>query len=1680
MPITRYQIRNEYSLADPELYKAADKDDPEALLEGVAMAGLVGVLRQLGDLAEFAAEIFHDLHEEVLATAARGHGLMIRVQQLEAEVPPIEKALLSQTNHSLFLFNTGVDWHPNLQMDQNLVSRGDLPRFVMDSYEECRGPPRLFLLDKFDVAGAGACLKRFSDPSFFKIKLTSSESNKVEIQREKKVRKVKRKGSRWRNGETQEAFPASDSKLHQLFSEENNQTENNVPGYRMKLKKRQLNAFPFDSTTGKSYMERFVESLSPKHKIVCESSLTSANLKTTSRDASALGSDIHEISTENPDKNILQQRKTSIVVSPSKQEKVLEPSMEELHEDAVEGLKKSPEQIPNNEVEKIPSTFYKPHNQGESTENQKESAVNVERKLEASGDGYQSDGNTSEVENYMDALATMESEIETDTESKTKNDRGFVNIERQGVYSDTNKEELELQAQFLDSHSGDESSVSDDGNISFEKGGSNFSNSDTLSSCAETAPSDGDIAAKVYPSIETCLDKPEDVSSKKLNGDGFATKSSDDMIPGGCCIKELKDPSHRPEFGQTSSKFSITESTTHFQLSSDISLNEFHLQGQESVEISSVSVKSCTGGSSSIMEDDGKILSVDLSCPISASDFSSQMKDDSLLKGPMKTQPEELDGVKDDFLGTVSAKSQHLEVLDGGALDRSSDALPQLYSISNLAPEKEESGTDFEEVPPTEYPEDVSSENFGSPHSVVLPTVQVHGLEEQNLEACSGTTQAELFPPTNAGGLEDVNPDNKVVETDIIVLSTERNSRYCEDGSIESSSLPHVVILPTKEHLEGLTGGLEACECFTAAEHPCSTPEHMPTSVSAGDVDDVKPDTDRDILLPIGVNSESLTPEFNIRRTNEFAEDNVSGRTNEVPPRELTCEENCEHSEVKMSSNNMEVLSNASDIMLKNEPKVDVPGSINEFPTFDLDEEKNDTEHSELKTPSNKQEVPSDISHVEVTDESKPDMVHMNPCDFMGTSLSLEISSICKVPDSPKPVLMAETHLQLDEKVTETVNAEADDYNDASAHPYLIGSPSFGQIKLQEEYLFNGNSELSKLEMSEAHTPEHILPTDDQKEVNQLELSTENLNEQPKLESHDSSSSKLLQSSYDSLELHDPPTSELLENIHDCSLQFEHAPSHLSHLHLSDGLWVPKSSDETNQEWESKSTYQTDFSENAKDAVSSPTHLLQESGFPSEQVLELQADKPNIESCHDDEESSKLSDLQCEQMRPPDHIDQNGRFTASESSWVASQQCEAMLSPKPDSQSFGISVRDMDQFPSFDILPGATHQKLLEQQPTGPAIDLPVLDPNALQAELEMPPLPPLPPIQWRMGKLQNGSLTSERAMVQSSLNPFLPLLSATSDEKAKQGLSTFERETTPPTNSLSLPSACEDEKPQHDSETFGGKILNSSLNPFLPQPPVMVDDENSEHCFQTCVGEMPNLNPFFPSPPPEDEKPQHSTLASGEETMQPSLNQFTSLQSTIKDMNSRHAFMSLQGESVEPLSLLAPKPNIEDEMLQQSSLSPERGITQHLDLSVLPMTVQAEKPPHPSLSSEGEVMWPMGTFEQLPNVEDGRANGKIQIKQPRPRDPLIEAVASHDKSTLRKVEEWIRPLVGPRKDERDSLLEQIRAKSFNLKPVVTTRPIIQRSKTNLNVVAILEKANAMRQALVGSDEDDGDSWSDS
>ncbi|CAI9097204.1 OLC1v1033578C1 [Oldenlandia corymbosa var. corymbosa] len=487
MPLCRYQIRNEYSLADPELYRAADKDDPEALLEGIAMAGLVGVLRQLGDLAEFAAEIFHDLHEQVMATASRGHSLMVRVQQLEAEFPTIEKAFLSQTNHSSFYYNYGTDWHPNLHMDQNVITQGDLPRFVMDSYEECRGPPRLFLLDKFDVAGAGACLKRYTDPSFFKL-----ETSYPDTVRDKKIRKAKRKGPRWKNGETPEPLSTSHAKLHQLFLQERIENGTLNSAGRVKLKRR-LNGFPFDTKSGKSYMEKFLKPPSPDHNEVhvIPEDLSPPSLPPNSNYESAC--EVVEISVITPLKEPKQFTRSPIL-SPAREETTLELAGDELNE-----VSSSGEGSVDMSKPKLGCQAYETSSTSHVVSRENDIQVDGGSKTEDSIDENQSDDVASEIDNFVDALATMESDIETDSELRSKTDLRSVSSRGQASNVDDANDVLD-QAHSAESVSTGNSTSSDDGSSSSKKELCSFSYSDAYSTSAENIHFDCEVSSNVMTS----------------------------------------------------------------------------------------------------------------------------------------------------------------------------------------------------------------------------------------------------------------------------------------------------------------------------------------------------------------------------------------------------------------------------------------------------------------------------------------------------------------------------------------------------------------------------------------------------------------------------------------------------------------------------------------------------------------------------------------------------------------------------------------------------------------------------------------------------------------------------------------------------------------------------------------------------------------------------------------------------------------------------------------------------------------------------------------------------------------------------------------------------------------------------------------------------------------------------
>ncbi|XP_020965336.1 uncharacterized protein LOC110266008 isoform X2 [Arachis ipaensis] len=51
---------------------------------------------------------FFSVTEQVMTTASRSHRLIVRVQNIEASLPPLEKAVLAQTSHIHFAYTSGL------------------------------------------------------------------------------------------------------------------------------------------------------------------------------------------------------------------------------------------------------------------------------------------------------------------------------------------------------------------------------------------------------------------------------------------------------------------------------------------------------------------------------------------------------------------------------------------------------------------------------------------------------------------------------------------------------------------------------------------------------------------------------------------------------------------------------------------------------------------------------------------------------------------------------------------------------------------------------------------------------------------------------------------------------------------------------------------------------------------------------------------------------------------------------------------------------------------------------------------------------------------------------------------------------------------------------------------------------------------------------------------------------------------------------------------------------------------------------------------------------------------------------------------------------------------------------------------------------------------------------------
>ncbi|XP_044474279.1 protein SCAR2-like isoform X2 [Mangifera indica] len=1503
MPLTRYQIRNEFSLADPEVYKTADRDDPEALLEGVAMAGLVGVLRQLGDLAEFAAEIFHDLHEEVMATAARGHGLMVRVQQLEVEFPSIEKAFLSQTNHSSFYTSTGVEWQPNLRMEQNLITHGDLPRCVMDSYEECRGPPRLFLLDKFDVAGAGACLKRYTDPSFLKLEAA------VGVQREKKIRKLKKKGSRWRNCESPELVSTSHAKLHQLFLEEKVEKGHSNPARLVKLKKRQLNASLLDAKSRKSYMEKFLET--SEHNVVNETSSSPLALKPTSDNSSESGLEIHDISTVSPVKKSTQGKENTR----NSQEVVRKPSLDELYGDAIyRQIVKTSELSADDKTEAISSVPQK-------VMIEKEIAVDREGKMNGSVDGDTSDDINSEVDNYMDALTTMESEMETDNDNRPKTGMGFWNVEKRGMDSGKTEERLNFQAHFSDNQSIGNFSASDDGNSSFKKGRFSFSNSDALSNLAENTLSDGEGSAKLFP------------SSKAFAAEIVETPSSHDLM---LSNDTSVDEDNICDLGDAASSSCLVNSKPSLLQFDPAASSQLHKLGE--------TLSECTKpGSESSYAEECETYLVDSSAAVS--DMSSQTRD----------------GV----VSTFCAESHPVDNLDGGDPDVSSDSVLHSSYNAGLAYEEKSSNDSADDS----CPEKLVNIRVDSPKSVNSPREEQDTLSTmQEVELCSDSAS---WPASS----NVVKPDDLVSEVN--------------DAFPESGASP------------------EASTSMADAPQDSSSKEQQASNI------------------------EYNTPSIEINSTEKAA----------LYSEESNLEDICSTA----NTEKVGVLSCEADY-IKGDEVLKLPSKWTDSSALEDDDGLEDVVAESVQAEYMVALYSEESNLEDICSTANTENVGVLSCE----ADYIKGDEVLKLPSKWTDSSALEDDDGLEDVVAESVQAEymvaptvtVDDVpTTTSAHDNVdnivflqqdsICSPFSNLENLPESPFGTEDPGQKGLEFNEPISPACVEGSEAEKEMNQLDVEPE---------AFDSTSCKLASDDDSYLKVIDDGSS-----LADCTQ---------NRMLEGDAIIAQASSALHDQDLEC--LHQNNLQEDAECATSSPAdHLSDPEIF--QQSPALQADQFDVELSKE-EEASFISLQHLSEVIHSSNLTDHERLFND-----ASESCQEELpnksSPSEDlAQSTCQEINSVEQTmdPSGSVSPssGLLHEA------------------NQVNME-ELPPLPPLPPMQWRLGKILDAPLISLQESIGHSNKAFPLVLPFKDDEKAQFDFPDQQRGLVLSGNPF-LPltaGAVELHVSEHEVGDTGQPTISMQMSS-------KINDENNE---QNSVALEGNhfLNPFLTSAALPIEEREHGVLASGGQVVHASSKAFLSEPAGTHTASDNEPVFS-QGKLIHSHNQLIPDTVLEHNTLQSTSQNSEVGHDNSSCTLVLPLRKVEEQPQHCLPTSEGESAWPSNPFVLLPTSEVENPNGSSVVKLPRPRNPLIDDVVALDKSKLRKVTERVRTQNGPKLDERDSLLEQIRTKSFNLKPAVLSRPSIQFPKTNLKVAAILEKANAIRQATAGSDEDDDDSWSDS
>ncbi|XP_057949845.1 protein SCAR1 isoform X2 [Malania oleifera] len=293
----------------------------------------------------------------------------------------------------------------------------------MDNYEECRDPPRLHLLDKFDTGGPGSCLKRYSDPTYFKrVSASYDEANIDKVRRDKKARKSKKKKSWQRNGEVLRgaSVPNLSGRMHFASPNFVGQTSpRTASAFELTSKSEQGDkSNSFDSRMESGYIEcvfRLSSSIQPEEEEPMELSSSRLKMQQNDNHVPAFPNEQNGVVDDDLSQTSWQEQTvaSSSCVTWDEKTEIVEPKGQQ-HDSG-----KSPEMLSKNsdlDTQERGSLYLK-------NVNQVEILYDCKNIPKSSSGGDHLDEIESETDNFMDALNTIESESENDLDCQMKQEQ---------------------------------------------------------------------------------------------------------------------------------------------------------------------------------------------------------------------------------------------------------------------------------------------------------------------------------------------------------------------------------------------------------------------------------------------------------------------------------------------------------------------------------------------------------------------------------------------------------------------------------------------------------------------------------------------------------------------------------------------------------------------------------------------------------------------------------------------------------------------------------------------------------------------------------------------------------------------------------------------------------------------------------------------------------------------------------------------------------------------------------------------------------------------------------------------------------------------------------------------------------------------------------------------------------